>query len=104
MRKRKFSNADIERITGATRHERIRIPFYYAPPFLNQLAEVIESRLSSSGGRPTLQGARVERRVRFLPEDWKELERLAEKFSEGRSVSPAQIASTIVNQALHGKR
>lgn len=101
MRKRKFSNADIERITGAKYHEPIKVPFYYAPPFLDQLREVIESRLASSGGRPTLEGAEIERSVRFLPQDWKRLQRLAEKFSEGgKAISPSQVASTIVNQAL----
>jgi hypothetical protein len=101
MRKKKFSPADIKRITGAKYHEPVKVPFYYAPPFLDQLREVIEARLASSGGRPTLEGAEVERTVRFLPEDWKKLKRLAEKFSEpGKSISPSQVASTIVNQAL----
>jgi hypothetical protein len=101
MRKKKFSTAEIERITGAKFHEPVKIPFYYAPPFIDQLREVIELRLASSGGRPTLQGAEVERTVRFLPKDWKKLQHLAAKFSEpGKSISPSQVASTIINQAL----
>jgi hypothetical protein len=109
MRKKKFSPQEIKRITGAKYHEPIEVPFYYAPPFLDQLREVIESRLASTGGRPTLEGADVERTVRFLPQDWKKLQRLAEKFSgSGKSISPSQVASTIVNQALRaagaGKR
>ena len=102
--KKKFTDADIERITGARYHKQIKVPFYYAPPFLKQLQRNIESRLTSSGGRPTLQGAEIERVVRFLPEDWKELQQIAEEFSEsGRTVSPAQVASSIVSQALHSK-
>ncbi len=101
-RSKKFTDADIERITGSNYHEPIKVPFYYAPPFLKQLQEMIESRLSSRGGRPTLEGAEVERVVRFLPEDWQKLQRIAEKFSEsGHSISPAQVASSILNQILH---
>ncbi len=49
MIKKLFTPSDIERITGAYRHEPVKLPFYYAPPFLDQLRALIQKRLSSLG-------------------------------------------------------
>jgi hypothetical protein len=105
MARKKFSDEDLERITGATRHEDVPVPFYYAPPFLDQLREWIDSRLFSSGGRPTLDGAKVVRKVRFTKRNWKKLESIARSWSkQGSSVSPAQVATSIIEQALEPKK
>ena len=37
MTKRIYSPKEIKEITGASHHENIKIPFYYAPPFLDIL-------------------------------------------------------------------
>jgi len=101
MPKRKFSYAEVQKITGASRHEPVKVPFYYAPPFLDRLKDSIESRLSSSGGRPTLEGAAVVRKVRFSKRHWEKLERMARKLTgAGTTVSPAQVASSILDQVL----
>ena len=101
MRKRKFSHSEVRKITGASRHEPVRVPFYYAPPFLDRLQESIESRLSSRGGRPTLQGAAVVRKVRFSKKHWEKLGRMAKELTgAGTTVSPAQVASSILDQVM----
>lgn len=105
MAKRKFSDEQINRITGATRHEDVRVPFYYTPPFMDQLQEFIGSRLSSSGGRPTLRGAEVVRKVRFSKKHWQKLEKAAKQMSRaGTSVTPAQVAGSILDRVLETKR
>jgi hypothetical protein len=47
--KKIFTPLQIKKITGATQHEKIHIPFYYAPPVLDELRKWIESRLASKG-------------------------------------------------------
>lgn len=47
--KRIFTPSQIKKIIGATGHEKIHIPFYYAPPLLDVLRKWIESRLASKG-------------------------------------------------------
>ena len=102
---KKFSHSEIARITGASRHESVPVPFYYAPPFLDQLQEFIESRLFSTGGRPTIKGAEIVRKVRFTKKHWHKLEALARKMNQtGTSVTPAQIASSILDQVLESAK
>jgi len=96
MVKKLFTKSQIKKITGAKRSETVPIPFYFAPPFLDELRNWIYSHLSSDGGRPTIKGLNIVRKVRFSKEGWKELNQIAESFSKsGISVSPAQIASSI---------
>ncbi|GBE04649.1 hypothetical protein BMS3Abin10_00265 [bacterium BMS3Abin10] len=105
MLKKVFTTSQIKKITGASRHESIHVPFYYAPPFLDILREQIKSLLSSSGGRPTIKGAEIVRKVRFSKKNWDELNRIAENFSKsGVSVSPAQVVSTIVEEIISSSR
>lgn len=101
MAKRKFSPIETRKITGASRSERIPIPFYYAPPLVDELRVWLESRLSSQGGRPTVGGFDVVRKVRFTKKNWSKLESLAKNWSQnGKSVSPAQVATSILNKAI----
>jgi hypothetical protein len=105
MVKKLFTTSQIKKITGASRHESIHVPFYYAPPFLDILREQLKSLLSSSGGRPTIKGAEIVRKVRFSEKNWDELNRIAENFSKsGVSVSPAQVVSTIVEEIISSSR
>jgi hypothetical protein len=104
MVKKKFTHADVQKITGAKRHKSITAPFYYAPPFLDELKEFIGERLSSSGGRPKIEGAEVVRKVRFTKKNWQRLESIAKTWSKsGPSVSPAQVATSIIQKALEGE-
>ncbi len=105
MVKKLFTTSQIKKITGASRHESIHVPFYYAPPFIDILREQLKSLLSSSGGRPTIKGAEIVRKVRFSEKNWDELNRIAENFSKsGVSVSPAQVVSTIVEEIISSSR
>lgn len=99
MNKKQFSPSKIKKITGASYHESVSFPFYYSPPFLDNLRDLIQSRLASKGGRPTLMGKPVVRKVRFSEEGWDRLEHIAKDWSKkGSSVSPAQIASILIEQ------
>ena len=103
-----FKPSEVKKITGASRHETVDTPFYYAPPFLDELRKDLESLLKSKGGRPTLEGADIIRKVRFSKDNWNQLESIAKSWSQsGVSVSPAQVASFILGQILnsgvHGK-
>src|SRR4030043_831743 len=101
MVRRKFSPTEIRKITEASRSERIPIPFYYAPPLVDELRVWLESRLSSSGGRPTVDGFEVVRKVRFTKENWNRLESIARNWSRnGKSISPAQVATSILDKAI----
>lgn len=101
MNKKRFSPSRIKKITGASSHESVPFPFYYAPPFLDNLRALIQSCLVSSGGRPTLMDKPVVRKVRFSEEGWGRLENIAKNCSKnGSSVSPAQIASIVIEQAF----
>lgn len=108
--KRVFAPSQIKKITGAAGHEKIHIPFYYAPPFLDELREWIKSHLSSRGGRPTIKGLEVIRKVRFSQGNWKELQLIAKRLSKssGVSISPSQVATSILERAVkeikHGEQ
>jgi len=105
MTKKKFSPSKIKKITGASRHETISVPFYYAPPFLDELREWLKTKLSSQGGRPTIEGLEVIRKIRFSRDNWKELELIAENWSQsGISVSPSQVAASVLEKFISGHR
>lgn len=67
-------------------------------------------KLRSSGpggtGRPSDPKATVPRIIKFKSKTWKVLRRVAANQARitGRRVSPAQIASMLIEEALHGKR
>ena len=105
MTKRIYSPKQIKEITGASHHENIKIPFYYAPPFLDILRNELLNKLKSSGGRPTIPEWNVIRKVRFSDESWHRLEEISNEWSEaGPKVSPAQVASCYFEACLsHSK-
>lgn len=105
MAKRIYSPKEIETITGASRHEDIKIPFYYAPPFLDLLKEELLRKLKSSGGRPTIPGWDVVRKIRFSDESWKKLEKVSSEWGKtGQTVSPGQVASVILQACLSSSK
>lgn len=71
------------------------------PATLAARAELLH-RLRSTGGRPALDGTTMRRQVSFTPEDWAELERIAEKLAEtdGVKTTPGQVASALLHRAL----
>jgi hypothetical protein len=101
MKKKTLSPSKVRKITGASYSGPAPFPFYYAPPLLDALRDLLESRLSSSGGRPTLSGMPIVRKVRFSKESWDKLELMAKDWSQkGSTISPAQIASLIFEQSF----
>jgi len=101
MAKKQFTTAQIKKITGASRHESFHIPFYYTPPFLDELRDWLKSHLSSRGGRPTIEELDLVRKVRFSQKNWRELELIAKSWSQsGVSVSPSHIATSILEHVI----
>jgi hypothetical protein len=95
----KFSRKKIGVILEARESESLSIPFYYAPPFLDEVRKVLQDRLASSGGRPTIPELEVVRKTRYSKETWEYLNKLAKEWSTaGVSVSPSQVASIIIEQ------
>jgi len=101
MPKKLVTPSKVKKITGASHHEPVRIPFYFAPPFLDELREWLKSHLSSSGGRPTIEKLDVVRKVRFSKESWRELESISKSWDLGGvSVSPSQVAASILEAVI----
>jgi hypothetical protein len=79
----------------------LHVPFYYAPPFLDGLRDWLGSKLASSGGRPTIEDFNVVRKVRFSQKNLEKLEIIARSWSrEGNVVSPAQVATSILEKVI----
>ena len=101
MTKSKLDKEKIGRILGASRREAVQVPYYYTPAFLGQVREHLRQRLSSRGGRPSVPEWKVVRKTRYSKQTWKALEGMAAKWSSGgASISPAQVAATIVERAV----
>jgi len=101
MTKKIFTTSQIKKITGATQPEKIKLPSYYAPPFLDEVRDKLKSHLSSKGGRPTIEGADIIRKVRFSKREWNTLGKIAKKWSKsGATISPAQVASSVVGELI----
>ena len=67
------------------------------------LRQLIVNKLHSNGGRPSLIGAQKNRtKIPLIKEDWSKLKEISEyyKNKEGMHVSPAQIASILIHNAL----
>lgn len=101
----KLSKAKVAQLVGAKHHEPVRTPFYYAPPFLDEVRKSLEERLASSGGRPTVSEWEIVRKTRFSKRTWTYLQGLAKQWSRaGVSVSPSQVAARIVEQACQSMK
>lgn len=65
------------------------------------LADRYSSRLVSTGGRPSNPDWTLTRRVPFSEYTWSKLQSLATELgSTGRSVAPAQLAASLVEEGL----
>ena len=66
-----------------------------------QLAQKLQTRLISRGGRPSDPHWNTKRLVPFRSKTWKRLAREAEAISaEGRKVGPAQLAAIVIEECL----
>lgn len=95
----KISKAKIGTLLGARHRESVKTPFYYVPPFLDELRRSLQERLTSTGGRPTVSEWQVVRKTRFSKKTWQYLAKLADRWSSGgATVSPSQVAAGIVEE------
>jgi hypothetical protein len=96
----KLTKTRIKAVLKARRREPVATPFYYAPPFLDEVRASLQERLSSSGGRPTVAEWKVVRKTRYSKKTWAQLCGLAAKWSRagGVSVSPSQVAARIIEE------
>ncbi len=95
----KLSKGKIGTLLQAKKSKLVNTPFYYAPPFLDELRRGLQERLASRGGRPTVSEWEVVRKTRYSKETWQWLAQLAEQWSQGGvSVSPSQVAARIVEE------
>jgi hypothetical protein len=103
----KLSKERIGTLLKAKRREPVKTPFYYAPPFLEEVRRTLQERLTSSGGRPTVSGWDIVRKTRYSKKTWSQLSGLAARWSKtgGVSVSPSQVAARIVEEVCrsHGR-
>ena len=96
----KLSKKRVGALLKAKHSESVKTPFYYAPPFLDEVRRDLQDRLTSSGGRPTVPEWEIVRKTRYSKKTWDYLNKLATKWSKaGVSVSPSQVAARIVEQA-----
>jgi len=96
----KLSKKRISTLLKAKHSESVETPFYYAPPFLDEVRSNLQARLASTGGRPTVAEWNIVRKTRYSKKTWNYLNKLAVRWSKaGVSVSPSQVASRIVEQA-----
>jgi hypothetical protein len=96
----KLTKDRIGALLKAKRREPVKTPFYYAPPFLDEVRKTLQERLVSSGGRPTVSEWKIVRKTRYSKTTWMFLSGLAAKWSKagGVSVSPSQVAARIVEE------
>jgi hypothetical protein len=97
----KIDQERVRQALGSSRVESVPGLPSRGPLDLLQLQEHFQSRLRSSGGRPADPERTLTRAVRFRPERWSELEQLAAMIGPlGRTVSPAQLAATLIEQGI----
>ena len=81
--------------------EVVRENLHGAPISLHALRRALESRIRSTGGRPSLEGATKIQKIPLKPEDWSRLEELAARLSrQGVSATAGQVASVMVHKQL----
>jgi hypothetical protein len=72
-----------------------------SPLTATALRQEVFARLTSSGGRPGLDGATIRPKVPMTPEDWTGLEQLAKAFADkGVKATPSQVASAIIHKHM----
>jgi len=79
-----------------------RIPQVGGAPYsIHALRSQLAARLFSTGGRPALQGAKRRQKIPLTAQDWRTLNRLAERLStREKRVTAGQVASALVHEGL----
>lgn len=67
-----------------------------SPITMYALRKAIGERLTSTGGRPSLEGNTRRQKIPISDQDWKELKHIAEEELGSRSVSPAQVGALLI--------
>jgi len=100
--KRKANDRErIAKALGASRVVEVQTTSHQGPLGLLSLREEIVRRLQSTGGRPTDPDWTERRCVPFKQEIWEGLFRLSKEMStDGRKVTPAQVAAMLVELEL----
>jgi len=78
----------------------VEIDTRQGPISLLTLRQFLLGKLSSTGGRPRLQGTRKARsKISFFAEDWEKIEMLSKYYreEEGINVTSSQIASALIH-------
>ncbi|MGQ0631486.1 MAG: hypothetical protein ACT4P1_10615 [Sporichthyaceae bacterium] len=92
----------LARRLGASRVVKVGHHSVLSPPELLGLAEVIRTRIRSTGGRPTDPDLTTKRLVGFKPETWQRLQDAAQELGrEGVSVAPSQLAAILIERSLN---
>ena len=95
------SKIDPKRVAVALGADMEHAASFAAPHDLQHLASQLADRLSSSGGRPGLQGTRRRQKIPLTPGDWSSLELIAKRLSRpGHRVSAGQVASALIHERL----
>lgn len=98
-----FRSVDPEAIAKALGAQEVvsRENVHGAPISLHALRRELETRVRSTGGRPSLEGATKIQKIPMTPDDWSRLEELAARLSrQGVSATAGQVASVIVHKQL----
>jgi len=99
-KQRQIETSDVMKRLGAERAG-VKIDTRQGPITLFFLRQFLISRLSSRGGRPSLEGTTKRRKkIPLFDKDWEKLVKIAKYFkeNEGINVSPGQIASTLIHK------
>lgn len=81
----------------------IEIDTSKGPISLFTLRQFLLGKLSSTGGRPRLQGTRKTRsKISFFDEDWEKIEMLSKYYreEEGINVTSSQIAAALIHAEM----
>lgn len=97
---RRVTGEQVAAALGADAVEGAPIP-HGSPLLVLALREEIRRRLRSRGGRPSLDKTSRRQKIPITDEEWAKLQRLAARLgSQGRSLSPGQLASLLLHRTL----
>ena len=100
----KVSSGEIAKALGASRSAPLKKDRSGGPLEWLQLAQILQERLVSTGGRPSDPDWDTKRLVPFRSRTWKRLTQEAEAISaQGRKVGPAQLAAIMIEERLAGR-
>jgi len=103
--KRNGERNRIAQALGASRVVKLKRRRSAGPLDWLELAQTLQSRLVSRGGRPSDPHWDTKRLVPFRRRTWQRLSRKAEELSaHGRKVGPAQLAAIFIEERLASRK